>query len=235
MKKKIITMMLALTVIMSVTACGTKKEAADNQTISVEQNAGKAEGQKQKQEKETVRAEQKQEKETVKAGQTQEAETEAEDGIPYNTERREQVEIVSSVGRRVQVNVPEGYYWNLECEENKSGCFFDRKDSKETIFVEFRDRLLDVNEAYCDQELRIPYYATGTESEVKTEEIDGRTVYYKHISYEYEEHNGPVYYETVKAMCAVGDDHMLVVETSGLSGEKASFDEIREFFEIEEK
>lgn len=195
MKKKIIMMMLALTVVTSVTACGTKKEAENSRGVKTE---------------------------------------EAEDEVQEFTKRLDQVEVTYSEGGSIILNVPEGYNWGIGSENNENGCFFEREDGKETVFVGFWDRLVDIDEAYCDEDLQIPYYATGTESEVMTEEINGRTVYYKHITYEYEEYNGMVYYETVKAMCEVGN-RMLVVETSGLSGEEADFEEIRGFFEFDEK
>ena len=229
MKKKIIMMMLALNVIMSVTACGTEKKAAENRIAAFQKNV----------ERECDKGtEEKVEQLSRKECQIVPSQTELPEGeeeISEFTQRLEQVEVGSRQGKHIQLNVPEGYYWNEGSEENEGGCFFERKDGKETVFVGFWDRLLEVDAEYCDKDLRIPYYATGTESEVMTEEINGRTVYYKHITYEYEEYNGLVSYETVKAMCAVGDDHMLVVETSGLSGEKADFEEIREFFEFQEK
>ena len=223
MKKKIMMMMLALTVVTNVTACGTKKEASDKQATATEQNA----------ERESVKEKSAKELKTVDSRVTQTQVQQDEEEVQEYAKRLDQVKVTYSEGGSITLNVPKGYNWNIGSENNEDGCFFDREDGKETVFVGFWDRLVEIDEEYCDESLRIPYYATGTESDVMTEEINGRTVYYKHIQYEYEEYNGTVCYETVKAMCEVGDNRMLVVETSGLSGEEADFDEIRGFFEFE--
>lgn len=227
MKKKIIMMMLALTVVTNVTACGTKEETSNKQATATEERAERESNKKEEKSAKKLK--------TADSRVTQTQVEQDEEELQEYTKRLDQVKVTYSEGGSITLNVPEGYNWNIGSEENENGCFFDREDGKETVFVGFWDRLVDIDEAYCDEDLRIPYYATGTESEVMTEEINGRTVYYKHIQYEYEEYNGTVCYETVKAMCEVGDNRMLVVETSGLSGEEADFDEIRGFFEFEEE
>lgn len=224
MKKKIIMMMVALTVVTSVTACGPQNKAENSRKAKTEESAKRG-----SEEKGSAKRESK-ENERDDVEKPEETETESKEF----SKRLEQVDVVSFEGKHILLNVPKSYNWNIENEENEGGCFFDREDGKETVFVGFWDRYVELDETYCDEELQIPDDATGTESEVMTEEINGRTVYYKHISYEYEEYNGMVYYETVKAMCEVGD-RMLVVETSGLSGEEADFEEIRGFFEFDEK
>lgn len=249
MKKKIVMMMLALTVFASVTACGTQGENKNNQAVRVEKDSERVDEEKQEKGEEgriqtkELSAEQQDEdymeedsEETEDIEDTEDTEDiEDTEDTQIFTMRLEQVDVVSLQGKHILLNVPEGFTWDLASEENEGGCFFSREDDKETVYVGFWDRLLPVDEEYCDEDLEVPYYATGTESEVMTEEINGRTVYYKHISYEYESpYSGKmVYYETVKAMCEVGD-HMLVVETDGVSGEEADFDEIRGFFEFEE-
>lgn len=227
MKKKIIMMMLALTAVTSVTACGTQKEAGSEQAVKTEESAERVSQKKNIQAKQVS---------TENAAYDVERIEEEEEEIQEFTKRLDQVEVTYSGGGSITLNVPEGYNWNIASGENENGCFFDREDDKETVYVGFWDRLIDIDEQYCDEDLEVPYYATGTESQVMTEEINGRTVYYKHISYEYESpYSGrTVSYETVKAMCEVGDNRMLVVETGGASGEKADFDEIRGFFEFEE-
>ena len=223
MKRKLIGMMLALTVITSVTACGNEKKEAGQHTVTKQEQVEKKEAKgnieknvKQVSEKKVGEAE-----ETNDTEETQEF-----------TKRLDQVEVTSYEGKSITLNVPEGYDWYIQDADDQGGCAFEREDGKETVFVMFSDRLLDVDEEFCDSDLTIPYYATGTESEVMTEEINGHTVYYKHIAYEYDEYNGHVSYETVKAMCEVGDDHMLTVETDGRSGQNADFYEIRGFFEF---
>lgn len=259
MKKKIVMMMLALTVFASVTACGTQGENKQDQAVRVEKDSERVDEEKQEKGEEgkiqtkELSAEQQDEnyleedseemedvedtEDTEDTENTEDAEnTEDTEDTKIFTIRLDQVDVVSLQGKHILLNVPEGFTWDLASEENEGGCFFSREDDKETVYIGFWDRLLPVDEEYCDEDLEVPYYATGTESEVMTEEINGRTVYYKHISYEYESpYSGKmVYYETVKAMCEVGDDHMLVVETDGASGEEADFDEIRGFFEFEE-
>lgn len=240
MKKKIVVMLAALTAVMNIAACGASKENGEKHVAAAtvtEKNVDSFRRAIDKKDSaETKRIADKESKGTkVKAEEkSKDTRTMTEQETPLFTERLDQVDVVSLEGKHILLNVPEGYFWGTESGENEGGCFFQRADDKETVFVNFYERLLEVNAEYCDSDLWVPYYATGEESEVMTEEVDGRTVYYKHITYEYDEYNGHVCYETVKAMCEVGD-HMLVVETDGLSGEKADFDEIREFFEMEEK
>ena len=191
MKKKIIMMMLALTVVTGVTACGTEKEAGSERAVKTEESAERVS------KKKNIQAEQ------VSTENSAYDVERPEEEIQEFTKRLDQVEVTYSGGGSIILNVPEGYNWNIASEENENGCFFDREDDKETVYIGFWDSLGGIDEQYCDEDLEVPYYATGTESEVMTEEINGRTVYYKHISYEYESpYSGrTVSYETVKAMC----------------------------------
>ncbi|MGN0484339.1 MAG: hypothetical protein ACI4HI_12390 [Lachnospiraceae bacterium] len=233
MKKKWINLVIAGLCVTALTGCAPdakeqKTEKRMQHAVTEEQQSAQAR-KKEAQEKLWSKG-----KEQIQASNMS---AEKKDEMPKGYVRRDEVQMHHFMGKDLLIHIPENFYWYEEMDEDKDNysVFVERGDGRETLFIGLCEKWADIDESFCDEELQVPYYAEGTESAVQTAEVEGRSVYYKMIDYNYVDGRGKhVEYETIKAVCEVDSDYFLQVETSGLSGEKADFEEIKELFTFEE-
>ena len=211
------------------------RDAKEIQLMSAEEMESEEETESSEDEK----TESEEETELPEDGKTEsEEEVDASEEDIFTTGEKVDTASMTYEGKTVTVSVPDQFYWS-DLDDASIGMSqqFEVADGKIYSGVLINTTFVEIDEAFCDDLVWVPYYAKdGEETEVMTEEIDGRNVYYQKVTYDDENYMGePATYEKLIAVCGLEDGYMMQVDLNGLSGQELDFSMIEEFFEqIEE-
>lgn len=155
-------------------------------------------------------------------------------GMTTLGKRIEETEL-ATVNKEITIGVPKDFYFVEEIADiDDSAKYFETMNCNKQVYLYLLDSVAyNTMEECVEDGVHVLDEAENVQkSGVMKKEVNGRTVYYQQVSYEYimDYYNEKVTCSEVYAICKMEDDVYLEAQASAREGETIDFSEIEGFF-----